>query len=194
MCLELDIFFEEIPRQKCQREFSKPCSDEEVLGRVDDLCFRDVDINDAKILLEAVPEEGTAEVQQQPEFLVRDLQRDDIVPRGARVEVAVDNAGIGSEVVDDGLGGADVVVDERGAWLESRKEGWGGAADDRDARQGVDGGANGFAVAVRVYLDFGLAHGDELGVDGDYGAGAGVLLCWIERLVCLRTQVGAAEC
>lgn len=44
--------------------------------------------------------------------------------RSAGVEVAVDDAAVGGQVVDDGLSGADVVVYERGAGLEGRDEGW----------------------------------------------------------------------
>jgi len=69
----------------------------------------------------------------------------------------VDDAAVGSQIVDDGLGGADIVVYERGARLESRQEGWRGTADDGYSGEGVDGGAYGFTVAVRIYFDFGLA-------------------------------------
>lgn len=53
-----------------------------------------MDVQDAEILLEAVAEESAAQVKQDPEFLVHDLQGDEVVFGDARVQVAFADPGV----------------------------------------------------------------------------------------------------
>lgn len=77
-----------------------------------------MDVNSAQILGEAVANKDDTQVQKQPELLVGGLEGDEAASRGVRgsggVQIARGDAGKGGEVVDDGLGDVDVVVDERG--------------------------------------------------------------------------------
>lgn len=167
MLVHLDILLQEIPRQEAQTQLALPRPQVEQIDRIQHLRLGHVDVDGAEILEEAVPDEHDAHVQQQPEFLVGDLEGDEVVPGARGVEVAVVHAGPFGEVVDDGLGDGDVVVYERGPLQRAA------AAEDGDAREAETGGADDFAVARGGDFDFFLLEGDEFGVDCDGGAGGG---------------------
>ena len=87
--------------------------------------------------------------------------------RARGVEVAVVHARPFGEVVDDGLGDGDVVVDEGDPLVLAA------AAEDGDAGEAETGGTDDFAVARGGDFDFFLLEGNEFGVDRDGGAGGG---------------------
>lgn len=77
--LELDVLFQDTPSQEGERETSSSQLDVEEVDGVDDLRFWHLDISDSKILLEAMTQERAAEINQDPELLVCDLQGNEIV-------------------------------------------------------------------------------------------------------------------
>lgn len=77
--MQLDVLLEDRVREELQAELAEPLLDEEEVARVDDLRPRHVDVDDAEVLLQAVPEELAAEVEQDPDLLVRDLEGDEVV-------------------------------------------------------------------------------------------------------------------
>lgn len=167
MLILLNILFEQIPRQEPQRQFPLAGTNVKKIDRIQDLRFRDMDIDGAEILEEAVPDEDDAHVEQEPEFLVGDFERDERVGRARGVEVAGVHAGPFGEVVDDGLGDGDVVIDEGEAFV------FAAAAEDGDAGEAETGGAHDFPVAGGGDFDFFLLEGDEFGVDCNGGTWAG---------------------
>ncbi len=54
-----------------------------------------MNVDDAEVLFEAVPEEDTAKVEEEPELFVGSFEGDEVVGRGAGVEVAGYDAGVG---------------------------------------------------------------------------------------------------
>ena len=112
----LDVFPQDVPGEETQRELALAGPDEVELDCVDDLRLRHVDVDDPKVLGQAVPDEDAAQMQQQPQLLVGDLQRYEVVRREGRVEIARLDPRVRREVVDDRLRRrGDVVVDERHA-------------------------------------------------------------------------------
>lgn len=166
----LDLLLKEVPGEEAQRETALGAQTmAEQVDRVDDLGAGDVDVDGAEVLGQAVADEHDAQVEQEPEFLVRDFEADQVVAARAAVEVAGRNPGVGGQVVDDGLGDGDVVVDEGQAFVRA------GAAEDGDAGEPETRRAHRFARPVRFDVDFGFGEGDEFGVDGAGGAGLGGL-------------------
>ncbi|KAK5159136.1 hypothetical protein LTR16_012407, partial [Cryomyces antarcticus] len=70
LLLGLNVLFQQVPGEEAQREAALARADEEEVHGVDDLGARDVDVNGAEVLWEAVSDEDAAQVQQQPELLV----------------------------------------------------------------------------------------------------------------------------
>ena len=159
--LELNLLFEQIPRQEPQTQFPAAGFDVEQIDRVEDLSLGDVDVDGAEILGETVADEDDAEVEQEPEFLVRDFERDEVVGGEAGVEVVGVDAGVLGQEVDDGLADGDVVVYEGEAFV------FAGAAEDGDAGETKPFGPDGLARSVGFDFDFFFLEGDEFGVDCD---------------------------
>ena len=79
MRLLLNILLQQVPSQKAQAEFALTGTDVEKVDGIDDLGFGDVDIDDAEVLGETVADEDDAEVEEQPELLVGDFERHEVV-------------------------------------------------------------------------------------------------------------------
>lgn len=183
MLIHLNILFEQIPRQKAEREFALPGADVEEVDGVADLDFGDVDVDGAEVLEEAVADEDDARVEEEPEFLVGDFEGDEVVAGARGVEVTGVDAGPFGEVVDDGLGNGDVVIYEGDAFV------FAAAAEDGDARKAETGGTDNLAIAGSGDFDFFLLEGDEFGVDRDRGAWAGGFCMRIKESGRLRGEV-----
>lgn len=66
MRLLLDVFFKQVPGQETQAELALPGTDIEQIDRVEDLSFRDVNVDSAKVFRKAMPDEDDTEVKQDP--------------------------------------------------------------------------------------------------------------------------------
>lgn len=141
--------------------------------------------DDSEVLVETVPDEDATEVDQQSQFLVSDLERNERVPRVLRVEIAgcaireqigsghkaiacrggvaelTSDTGELGQVVDDGLAGVDMIIDGRDASLFTF------TAQDRHSCKDLSRGSEHLLGTVRVELGFLLLKRDKLGVDGD---------------------------
>lgn len=115
----LDVFLEHGPGEVSETEPSVfPRVEEEVL-RVDGLGLGDLDVDFPEIGRQSVADEDAAEVQQQPQLFVRDLERDEVVLAGPGVQIPRFDPGVLRHVVDDRLFDRDVVIDERDAFLRT---------------------------------------------------------------------------
>lgn len=117
--------------------------------------------DDAKVFVETVADEDAAEIDEEAELLVGDLERDEGVPTEERVEVASADARVLGQEVDDGLACVDVVVDERDACVHAV------AAEDGHTREGHARRSEDILRPVGSVLDVFLLQRDEFGVDGD---------------------------
>ena len=147
MRLLLDVFLQQVPGEEAQAELALAGADVEEVDGVEDLGFGDVDVDGAEVLGEAVPDEDAAEVKEEPELLVGDFQRNQVVRGVEAVEVAFVHAGPFGEIVDDRLGDGDVVVDEREAFINAA------AAEDGNTSEAEARRTDDFAVTVGFDLD-----------------------------------------
>lgn len=96
----------------------------------------------------------------------------------SRVEILSSDAGVRGKVVDDGFLNGNVVVYKRKACIFPL------SANDGCAGKSIDYRANGFAFAIRIHLDFGLAYGDKFCVQGYYGVRSRTFSLGVENFVC----------
>ena len=82
------------------------------LDGVNDLFCWDEEVQDTKVRVETMTDEGTGEVVEDPKFLVDAFEMLEVVWGCFWVEVAGLEAGVLGFVVDDLTGDEDVVVDE----------------------------------------------------------------------------------
>lgn len=119
VCLQLDIFFEQVPSKELQTKLSLLGWLEEEIARVDDLITWYVYVDHAEVLLEAMTEEFAAQVEEYPHLLVDNLQRHEGVFRPLGVEIFWYDARIGREIVDYHVLDMDIVVNEWDALVEA---------------------------------------------------------------------------
>lgn len=119
----------------------------------------------AEITREAVAHKYAAQIQQQPEFLIRHFQthRRLDAPRG--IQIALLDAAELRHVIDDGFVDGDIVVDERDAFMRSTP------TEGGDTAEALTHGTSDFPFAVGGDFEEFALEDDEFGVDGDGGAG-----------------------
>jgi hypothetical protein len=136
-----------------------------------------------EILSQAVAEELAAEVEEDPEFLVRGFERDEVVLCRARVEVESGNARVEGQIVDNGLADGNVVINEGLAFVLAL------SAHNGDASESVRHGPDHLALAIRVHLDLGLFQRDKLRVNRYDSFGARFLGLFVQHPVRLVLRV-----
>ena len=97
-----------------------------------------------------------AEVEEEPEFLVRDFEADEGVAGPAAIKIARGDAGEGGEVVDHRLGNGNVVVDEGLAGVFAC------AAENAYSSETESAWSDRFTCAVGFDFDFFALESDEL--------------------------------
>ena len=108
--LLLDVFLEYGPGKIPETETAVFGWMEKEVLRVYCLAFGDLDVDFPEIRRQAVAHEHATQVQKQPKFLVRDFQRNQIVPTAARVQVTGLDSRELSHVVHDRVFDGDIVV------------------------------------------------------------------------------------
>lgn len=109
----LDVLPQNDPCEKGQRQLPETGVQVIQLDGVDDLGFRDVDVHDAEVLFQAMPEKLATQVDEYPELLVRNLQGDQMMLGRAGLEILCCDARECRQVVDDRFSNEYVVVHKR---------------------------------------------------------------------------------
>ncbi len=91
----LDLLVQEVPGEEAQGEAAFFVVRAEELDGVDDLGGGDVDVDGAEVGGEAVADEDAAEVEEEPEFFVGDLEGEE----GVRGAVGVEVPGVEARVL-----------------------------------------------------------------------------------------------
>lgn len=165
----LNVLFEEIPCQETEAEAPLPRSNVEEVDGVQDLRFRDVNVDRAEVFGEAVADEDDAQVEEKPEFFVGGLEAHERMCAHAWVEIPRFEARVFGEVVNDWVPNGNVVVDE---WNRDIRP---TAAEDGNTREPETRWANDLTVAGSRNFDFFGAEGHKLRVDGHRRARGGYL-------------------
>uniref|UniRef100_A0A182IMQ3 Uncharacterized protein n=1 Tax=Anopheles atroparvus TaxID=41427 RepID=A0A182IMQ3_ANOAO len=155
--LRLDLGAEKLPGEKAQRHHAMVRQVEQV-HRIDDLLRRHDDVDHAEVVLEAVPNERDAAVDEIAQLLVRVLQRRQPLAAEVRVQVARFDAGEFGQIVDHLLLRRDVVVHERDTLVRALP------ANARDPGDAHVARFDRRHLAVRTDLAFLRVERDELGV------------------------------
>lgn len=185
MRVDLDALLEQVPREELEAELAAVVLLVEQVNGVDDLRLRHLDVDDTKVAPEAVAHEPAPEVQQDPEALVGDLERDEAVAAGARVQVAGEDARVLVEVVNNGLPHLDPVVNKGEAFILAL------ATHDRNAAQRVEVGSDDLPNPVRLHLHFRLLGEDEFSVESHGTVWTGLLSGGIEDAVRMLFSIGS---
>ncbi len=86
MVTDLDSLFQEVVSEEGETESIFALLEQ--FASIDVLLVRDMDVTISKIVIKAVADEDGAEVEEKPEFLVRDFQMDGRVAASGEVEIA----------------------------------------------------------------------------------------------------------
>lgn len=177
MGIHLNPFSEQEPSKKFETKLATVILLVKQINRVNDLRLGHLDIDDAEISSQTVADKPAAEVEQDPEALIGNFERDETVVACAWVEIPGEDARVLVQVVNDGLADLDPVVDACEAFVFAL------AADNRHTAEGVEIGPDDFSNAVRLHFYFGLFGKDEFRVEGDDCVGTGTLRVGVKDAV-----------
>ena len=179
MVTNLDVLFQEVVSEEGETEGIFALLEQ--FASIDVLLVRNMDVTISKVVIKAVADEDGAEVEQKPEFFIRDFQMNGRVTASGGVEIAFGKAGVLGYIIDDGVGDDDVVIYEGEAGGEAAAA----AEDGETADSGAGGPDDVFGLGVRDF-DFFALEDDEFGVDGYVGA-------WQDVFFVRGESVGVAE-